>query len=83
MADMPSAEAGSDRPAFVRSEVWAAARDHYEAGQWDVAIFEALKAVETALQARLRSGSIGRALTEEAFEDLASGPASQAIQRET
>lgn len=52
---------------LVRPEIWSAARRYFHAGDWDKAIFEALKKVETVIQVHIDSTEIGYKLFERAF----------------
>jgi hypothetical protein len=53
----------------IRPEIWNAAKPAWENGLLEHAIFDAFKKVESLLQTRLGSASIGDALVEQAFPD--------------
>src|SRR5579859_464629 len=57
----------SNDEALVRPEIWAAARRYYDAEDWDKAIFDALKKVESLTQQQVGSTLIGNGLFELAF----------------
>ena len=63
MAELPPDEA------LIRDEIWDAARGYFDRGDWDKAIFDALKKVESLTQHQIRNyGAIGSPLFADAFQ---------------
>jgi len=71
---MPSGSVHSTPPVPLHPEIWSAAQPAWDQGLIEHAVFDAFKKVESLVQARIGSASIGDTLIDQAFSATAPPP---------